>query len=262
MSAGSRDHLCDRPAAVERHQHIPKRIPRRMKRDRERELRAERGEAADPGHDTGGGDGDVAGAEPEPAGVVERLDRGEDTIQVEEWLAHAHEHDVGESAPVGREPACRVANLVQDLGRLEIAGQPELTGRAEWAADRAPGLGRDAQRVSFAPTRRARIVHQHRLDERPVGQPMEGLLRCAAVGRDHVRGDDRVPQEGLTERRSQPRRQGQCLVRRPRTGSPHRVGDLAGAISGFRPLAEPALERGRLQAGQTGTCRLVAARAR
>ena len=93
--------------------------------------------------------------EPEPARVVERLDRGEDPVEVEQRLAHAHEHDVRQPLAVGREPARGEADLVDDLGDLEVAPEPELAGRAERAADRAAGLARDAQRVPLARAGRA-----------------------------------------------------------------------------------------------------------
>ena len=56
---------------------------------------------------------------------------------------------VGGQAPGG------VADLVDDLGDLEVAVEAELAGRAERAADGAAGLARDAQRVPLAAARRA-----------------------------------------------------------------------------------------------------------
>ena len=89
-------------------------------------------------------------AEPEPPRVVERLDRGQHAVEVEQRLAHAHEHDVRQPLAVRGQPARGVADLVDDLGRLEVAPEAELAGRAERAADRAAGLARDAQRVPLA----------------------------------------------------------------------------------------------------------------
>ena len=87
---------------------------------------------------------------PNRARIVERLDRREHPVQVEQRLAHAHEHDVRQALPVGREAARGVTDLVDDLGGLEVAPEPELAGGAERAADRAAGLARDAQRVPLA----------------------------------------------------------------------------------------------------------------
>ena len=96
----------------------------------------------------------MARAEPEPRRIVERLDGGEDAVEVEQRLAHAHEHDVREALAVRGQPPGGVADLVDDLGRLEVAPEAELAGRAERAADRAAGLARDAQRVPLARCRR------------------------------------------------------------------------------------------------------------
>ena len=61
------DDLGDRPAAVERDEHVAQRVAGRVERDRERELRTERGQPADAGHDARGRDRDVPRAQPEPA---------------------------------------------------------------------------------------------------------------------------------------------------------------------------------------------------
>ena len=60
------DDLLHRPAAVQRHQDVPQRVPRRVDAHRERELRTERRQAADPGHHPRGGHRDVPRAEAEP----------------------------------------------------------------------------------------------------------------------------------------------------------------------------------------------------
>ena len=88
--------------------------------------------------------------EPEPARVVERLDGGQDAVEVEQWLAHPHEHDVRQALAVRNEAPRREADLVDDLGDLEVAPEPELAGGAERAADGAAGLARDAQGVALA----------------------------------------------------------------------------------------------------------------
>ena len=118
---------------------------------------------------------------PNRSGIGERLHRGEDPVEVEQRLAHAHEDDVREAPAVRREPARRVADLVDDLGRLEVAPEAELAGRAERAADGAAGLARDAQRVAFALAPARRVVHEHRLDEHAVDEAVERLLGQAAV---------------------------------------------------------------------------------
>ena len=151
--AGGRDDLRDRPAAVQRDEDVAQRVARGVERDRQRELWSERGQATDAGHDARRRHGDVAGTQPEPVPVVERLDGGQDPVEVEQRLAHPHEHDVGQPLAVRDEAARGETDLVDDLGDLEVAPEPEFAGRAERAADRTAGLARDAQRVPFARAR-------------------------------------------------------------------------------------------------------------
>ena len=98
--AGRVDDLGDRPAPVERHEHVAQGVARRVERDRQRELRPERREPADAGHDAGRGDRDVPRPQAEALRVVERLDRREHPVEVQQRLAHAHEHDVGQPLAV------------------------------------------------------------------------------------------------------------------------------------------------------------------
>ena len=67
----------------------------------------------------------MARPQPEPLRVVERLDCLEHAIEVEERLAHAHEHDVREAPAPGGHPAGGVADLVEDLGQV---ARPERAG--------------------------------------------------------------------------------------------------------------------------------------
>ena len=137
--------------------------------------------------------------QPEPPPVVQRIDGLQDPVEVEERLAHAHEHDVRQPLPVGGQAARGVADLVDDLGGLEVPGEAELAGRAERTADRAAGLARDAQGVPLALAPASRVVHEDRLDEGPVGQAVEGLLGQAAVGEADLGVADGVEPEGLVE---------------------------------------------------------------
>ena len=74
-----------------------------------------------------------------------------------------------------------MANLVDDLGHLEVAPEAELAGRAERATDGTAGLARDAQRVALARPGPGRIVHQHGFDQGAIGQAVERLLGQAAI---------------------------------------------------------------------------------
>ena len=151
--AGGGHDLGHRPAPVERHEQVAQRIAGRVEADGERPLGPQPRQALDPGHDARGGDREVAGAQPEALGIRERGDRREHRIQVEQRLAHAHEHDVREVASVARQPPPRVARLVDDLGDLEVALEAELTRGAERAADRAAGLAAQAQGRPLASAR-------------------------------------------------------------------------------------------------------------
>ena len=101
------------------------------------------------------------------------------------------------------EPPCGVADLVDDLGGLEVAPEAELAGRAERATHRAAGLARDAQRVPLARGAAGRVVHQDGLDELAVVESMEGLLGQAAVGDAQLGVVDGVEAEVALERLSQ-----------------------------------------------------------
>jgi hypothetical protein len=123
----------------------------------------------------------VARAQPEPARIVQGVDRGKDPIEVQEWLAHPHEHHVRQPATVGGQAASGMPDLVDDFCRFKIASEAELAGRAERAADGAAGLARDAQCVALSLTGFRRVVHEDRLDERPVRQAMKPLLSPASA---------------------------------------------------------------------------------
>ena len=136
MLAGGVDHLGHRPAPIERDEDVAERIPGGVQRDGERELRPEGRQPPDARHDAAGRDGDVARTQPEPLGIGQRRHGVQDAVEVEQRLAHAHEDDVREAAAVVGERPCRLPDLVEDLGRLQVPPEPELAGRAERAARR------------------------------------------------------------------------------------------------------------------------------
>ena len=96
-----------------------------------------------------------------------------------------------------------------------------------------------------------RVVHQHRLDERAVGEPVERLLGQPAVGDAELGVGDRVEAEvAPPSALAQSRRQGRDRRGVGRSAAvPDRVGDLPGAI-------------GRLAAGRDPRRELVAASGR
>ena len=178
---------------------------------------------------------------PNRARVVERLDRGQHAVEVEQRLAHAHEHDVRQPLAVGGEPPRGVADLVDDLGRPRgrarspsspVAQNGQPTAQPAWlemhsvCRSREPGRGR--------------VVHQHRLDERAVVEPVERLLGQAAVGRPELGVGDGVEAErGLERRRGGPPAASASRRSSATVAAPHGVGDLAGAVGGLAALGQP-----------------------
>jgi hypothetical protein len=143
------------------------------------------------------------------AAVIRRRHRDHPVV-VGQRLAHPHEHDVGQPVPVlvpqrrrGR------ADLLQDLGGRQVAGQPALAGRAERAGHAAAGLRGDAHGVAL------RVAHQHRLDGGAVAGPPQRLAGLPRIALD-------LPDRGQ-QRREQ--RLGQpAAQRRGQIGHRGRVG--------------------------------------
>ena len=184
----------------------------------------------------------------------------QDAVQVEEWLAHAHEDDVGDVAAVRGQAAGRVADLIYDLGCLEIPPETQLSRGAERTPDRAAGLAGNAQRVPLpmggpARSREAarRVVHEHRFDERTVLQEVECLLGEAAVGDLDLVLRDRVDAKGLVDARPERGRQRSQILRGSGVLAPHGVADLPGPIRRLALGSEPLLERSVGQAAKCGT---------
>jgi hypothetical protein len=102
------------------------------------------GELFDSGDDAAGGESGVFGRDGDAFGIEEEAESGGDVVEVEEWLALAHEDDVG----VGLERVFVFFERDEDLGHdfagSEIADEAELRGEAELAVDGAAGLRGDA----------------------------------------------------------------------------------------------------------------------
>ena len=82
----------------------------------------------------------MSGAKTKPAGVGEPGHSLENSIQVEQRFAHAHEDHVGERPLVGGQATSGVANLIEDLRGFEVPTETQLARGAERAADRAARL--------------------------------------------------------------------------------------------------------------------------
>jgi hypothetical protein len=114
-------------------------------------------------------------------------------VEVEQWLAHSHVHDVVE-------PTDRVLEMVElpdDLGGVEVARVPDVAGLAKGAAHRAPDLAGDARGLSPLP-----VHEEDGLDGVPVGEahlqlnrPVRVLDRVEDARREYgERGLERRPE--------------------------------------------------------------------
>ena len=93
---------------------------------------------------------------------------GDDCVEVQERLAHAHVHRVvhGLLAP-------EVQRLVEDLGLRQVASEAHRAGRAEGARQRAARLRGEAQRAASVA-----VAHEDGLDRMAVGRLEESLDRA------------------------------------------------------------------------------------
>ena len=82
--------------------------------------------------------------------------------KIQQRLAHPHEHEVGD-ALVGRENRPGLAELIDNLVDCEVTNETHGARRTKGTSERAPHLGRDAQRVA------ARLRDQNGFDPRTVG---------------------------------------------------------------------------------------------
>ncbi len=158
--------LVHRIAPVQRHEDVAQLIARGVKRDRQRVLRLVGDESLHPGQHAARADRHVSRPKPKTRAVGNRRGRFQDAIRVQQRLAHAHEHDVGQSLPHAGQPMAPEASLIDDLGgRRDPARNPSHPSRrtdsrrhslpgsrcTRWpahAASRAPGS-------ASAPTPRA-----------------------------------------------------------------------------------------------------------
>ncbi len=237
--AGRRDDLGDRPAPVERDEHVAERIARGVEGDRQRELRPERGQPADARHDARRGDVMWRAPRPNRRRVVERVDRLEHAVEVEQRLAHAHEHDVG-----------------QALARRPRGGAPR--GGPGRRSRRSRGRGRSRARRSRRTGSRPRSRPGSRCTAcaaragRPGPGSASGPIRSSAPSdsrwsafsvrppsdETELRVGDGVEAERGVELGAE-RPAGRVRIARASRGMavPQRVGDLAGAVGRLRRAA-------------------------
>ena len=130
---------------VHRHDLFAGFIVRAVEGDGEADLLGEIGEFLYLGDESGGGDGDAAGADVEAPVGGDHIDRLAEIGEVGEGFAHAHEDEVvdlfaGEF--FGED------DLGDDLGGGEISGEAIEPGGAEFTAVGAADLGGDAEGVA------------------------------------------------------------------------------------------------------------------
>lgn len=111
------------------------------------------------------------GDQPNPPRRSEDFERRQQTVQVVERFAHAHENDVGEPFPFGQR-----LDLVEDFVRRKGVLEPLSSSCAETAAHTAARLRRDAER------RPVTVGDVGRFDEMVLRGTIEVFFR--AVGRN------------------------------------------------------------------------------
>ncbi len=163
-----------------------------MEGDGEADLGRLAGQLPDLRGEAAGGDGDVARADVEAPGGIDDADGAEEVGQVGQRLAHAHEDDVVD-------PLAALffdgEKLVDDFGRVEVAGEAVEAARAEFAAVSAADLGGDAggAAVGGFAVKRGRRGDEDGLDQVAVGEAEEELASGVLRAED---ADDFRPDEG------------------------------------------------------------------
>ncbi len=153
-------------------------------------------------HQAGGGDGHVPVGEVGAVAREEQVERHLEVPVVGQRLAHPHEDEVGEGpgpAPLPQldQPPVGPVDLVHDLARGQVAGQPHGGGEAELAADRAADLGGDAERLA------RQLGQVDRLEQLAVlgpPGPLDGAVHRALLARPLQGGEAGPPPQLLAQR--------------------------------------------------------------
>ena len=138
------EQVLDGPLAIDRHDPVAHVVAGPVKRDCQADLLGMIRQLADLGHESGGRNGEVAGADSKAPGRGNQFKGLEKLGQVGEGFSHSHEDDVVDllSAEFLGEK-----NLPGDFVRGEIAGESIKPGSAELAAKGTTNLGRDTERT-------------------------------------------------------------------------------------------------------------------
>ena len=154
-----------------------------VERDGEVDVEARGSERVDAGNDADGGDGDLTPAEGAEAVVGESIDGGEDVVEVEHRLAHAHENDRLELAADGEGFAAEGEELLHDFAGCEVSLETCLGGCAKIATHGTANLRGNAAGGAVG----AEVRHQHGLDGAAVVEAEEEFR--GAVGGDLAGGE-------------------------------------------------------------------------
>ena len=190
IARAGRHQFGDRIFLVERHELRAQFVVGRMQRHRERYVGGF-GQLVDHRHQARGRERDALVGEAQAEIVAHDAHRGDDVIEVEQRLAHAHHHHVGELALMVRHVAQvlrRHPHLADDLGGGKIAIETLRRGAAELAVQTAADLARHAQRAA------ALVGDEHGFDGVAAVHAEQPLVR--AVGRRLLEQDLRRHHDG------------------------------------------------------------------
>ena len=174
--------------------------------------------------------------------------------EVQQRLAHAHEHDGLELAADGEGFAAEGEELLDDFAGGEVALEAGLRRRAEIAAHGATDLGGDAAGGAIG----AEVGHEHGLDCTAIVETEEQF--CRAVGSDLAGGEGRSShvRNDRADFFGEARGQAEMLGRRFRGVVENPAGHVeraehAGGVRGLvAPRRELALEVGEADVGEGG----------
>ena len=171
------------------HELVARGLDGRVQGNSERKLFGKLGETLDARDNAAGRDGEMAGTDIEPLGVVEHAESGDGLVEIHERFTLAHEHHAGNTLA---KIASNMENLIYHFLRGERAGEAGQAGCTESASHGAPGLGGDAD-GELVP-----IGHADGLDRDPIGK-LEQILAGAVLGDllDKLGGD--AEGEGLVQ---------------------------------------------------------------
>src|SRR5699024_10219355 len=112
---------------------------------------------------------------PKSIRVSKLLHSMHNALVVSQRLAHAHEHDVAQTAAFSLHGLRRVAELLDDLCGRKVAVQAALTRCAERTCHAAASLGRDTQRCATT------VTHEYGFQQGAIVQTPQGLGGLSGV---------------------------------------------------------------------------------